>query len=83
MQRDSHVNGRRAIRITALQGRGIVYVQPGSYRLLEFVTMGDPGAGPRSTAWMVMRFDAYATLPRASASPPNLERLHPNAKLVS
>jgi hypothetical protein len=83
VQRDAHVNGRRAIKITALHGRAVVYVQPGSYRPLEFVAMGDPGASPQSTVRMVMRFDAYATLPRGSASPPNLERLHPNAKLAS
>jgi hypothetical protein len=82
VQRDAHVNGTPAIRITALHGRAIVYVQPATYRPLEFVILGDPGAGGQGAVKMAMRFDAYATLPRGSASPPNLEWLHPNAKLA-
>ena len=83
VQRDAHLGGRPAIRITALHGRAVIYVQRGTYRPLELVTMGDPGASPQSIVRMVMRFDAYRTLPRGSVSPPNLERLHPTAKLAS
>ena len=83
LQRDAHLNGRRAIKITALHGRAVIYVQPATYRPLEFVTMGDPGASAQGTVRMVMRFNAYATLPRGSVAPPNLERLHPDAKLTS
>jgi hypothetical protein len=83
VQRDAHLGGRRAIKITALHGRAVVDVQPGTYRPLELVTMGDPGGSPQDTVRMVMRFNAYATLTRGSVSPPNLERLHPTAKLAS
>ena len=72
----------RAIRITALHGRAMLYMQPRTYRPLEFVTMGDPGANPQSIASVRMRFRAYGRLPRGSVSPPDLQRLHPTAKLA-
>jgi hypothetical protein len=83
VQRGVHLDGRRVIRISALHGRAVIYVQPATYRPLEFVTMGDPGASAQGTVRIVMRFDAYTTLPRGSVAPPNLERLHPTAKLAS
>jgi hypothetical protein len=83
VQRNAHVDGRSAIKITALRGRAMLYVHPRSYRPLGFVTMGDPGANPQSIVSVTMRFRAYGRLPLGSVSPPDLQRLHPTAKLAS
>jgi hypothetical protein len=83
VQRNAHVDRRSAIKITALHGRAVLYVQPRSYRPLEFVTMGDPGASAQSIVSVTMRFRAYGRLPRGSVSPPDLQRLHPTVKLAS
>jgi hypothetical protein len=83
VSRSAHFDGHRAVRITALGGRAVLYLQPHTYVPLEFVTTGDPAAGPLNEARMIMRFDAYETLPRGSASPPDLQRLHPGARVGS
>ena len=83
VDRHATLDGRPAIRITALHGRAILYTQPHSYTPLEFVTFGDPGANPASIARITMRFAAYETLPRGSASPPDLQKLHPRARRSS
>jgi hypothetical protein len=77
--RTAHFDGKPAVRITALGGRAVLFLQPRTYRPLEFVIAGDPGAGPQREAVMTMRFDAYETLPRGAVSPPNLAQLHPSA----
>ena len=83
VDRHATLNGRPAIRITALHGRAILYAQPHSYTPLEFVTFGDPGANPASIARITMRFAAYETLPHGSVSPPDLQKLHPSARRSS
>ena len=80
VNRHATLDGRPAIRITAQHGRAILYAQPHSYTPLEFVTFGDPGASPASIARITMRFAAYETLPHGSASPPDLQKLHPSAR---
>jgi len=44
------------------------------------VTVGDPGANPANLARITMRFAAYET---RSVSPPDLQKLHPRARLSS
>ncbi len=83
VDRHATLDGRPAIRITALHGRAILYAQPHSFTPLEFVTFGDPGANPASIARITMRFAAYETLPHSSLLPPNLQKLHPRARLSS
>jgi hypothetical protein len=82
VDRHAHIDGRPAIRITSLHGRALLYVQPRTLRPLGFVTRGDPGATPGSAATITMRFAAYQTVPRRWASPPNLQQLHPEAKVT-
>lgn len=82
VDRHATLDGRPAIRITALHGRATLYTQPRTYTPLEFVTTGDPGANPASMARISMRFAAYETLPRGSVSPPDLQKLHPKARLT-
>jgi hypothetical protein len=83
VDRHATFDGRPAIRITALHGRATLYAQPRTYTPLEFVTTGDPGASPASIARISMRFTAYETLPHGSVSPPDLQKLHPKARLTS
>jgi len=83
VDRHASLDGRPAIRITALHGRAIIYARPDSYTPLEFVTAGDPGAHRGSIARITMRFAAYGTLPHRSVSPPDLQKLHPRARLTS
>jgi hypothetical protein len=80
VDRHATFDGRPAIRITALHGRAILYVQPRSYIPLEFMTTGDPGANPGNIVRITMRFATYETLTHGSASPPDLQKLHPGAK---
>jgi hypothetical protein len=83
VDRHATLDGRPAIRITALQGRAILYAQPRSYTPLEFVTFGDLGADPASITRITMRFAAYETLPHGSVSPPDLQKLHRSARRSS
>ena len=83
VDRHATLDGRPAIRITALRGQAILYAQPRSYTPLEFVTIGDPGASPANIARITMQFAAYETLPHGSVSPPDLQKLHPRARLSS
>ena len=78
VDRHSRIDGRPAIRITALRGRAVLYVEPKTYRPIVFVTHGDSGAARSIT--ISMRFGAYETLPRGSVAPPDLRQLHPDAK---
>ncbi len=75
---NSRIDGRPAIRITALHGRALLYVEPRTYTPIVFLTHGDPGA--TGSVAISMRFAAYETLPRGSVAPPDLRRLHPHAK---
>jgi hypothetical protein len=82
---DGHaiLDGRPAVKITALHGRAILYAQPRSYTPLEFVTTGDPGATPAHIARITMRFAAYEMLPHGSVSPPNLQKRPPGERRSS
>ena len=83
VSRSARFDGHRAVRITALGGQAVLYLQPHTYVPLEFVITGDPAAGPKNHARMTMRFVAYETLRRGSVSPPDLARLHPGARVAS
>ena len=83
VSRSARFDGHRAVRITALGGRAVLYLYPRTYVPLEFVMTGDPAAGPKNHARITMRFEAYETLSRGSVSPPDLQRLHPTARLAS
>jgi hypothetical protein len=74
------LDGNRAVSITSLHGRAILYLQPRTYTPLEFVMHGDPGSTTASITTIVMRFDTYETLPRGAVDPPNLRKLHPGAR---
>jgi len=80
VDRNATLDGNRAVSITSLHGRAILYLQPRTYTPVEFVMHGDPGATPASITTILMRFDTYETLPRGAVDPPNLRLLHPGAR---
>jgi hypothetical protein len=49
VDRHATLDGRPALRITALYGPAILYAQPHSYTPLEFVTSGDPAPTRRAS----------------------------------
>jgi hypothetical protein len=80
---DASVNGQAAISITSVATSGAtqkLYVRPVTYEPVEEVISGRDGS-EKST--IITKFSAYQTLPAGSVSPPNLQQLHPNARVTT
>jgi hypothetical protein len=80
VDRNATLNGRRVIRLRSSRRGADLYVEPGSYRPLEF-TRTSTGTG-RGRTWKTStttRFTTYRSLPSGSLHMPNLITEYPHA----
>jgi hypothetical protein len=71
------VNGESVISITGDNGNVTLYVQPQTYKPVQFVITRRTGVAPST---VTTTFNTYETLPADSVSMPNLPQLYPSAK---
>jgi len=83
VDQDAILHGAPAIAIRSSNRQGTLYVEPGTYRPLEFAaTTENPLAGHPTTIRSTTVFNTYETLPNGSAHVPNLVLEYPHATVA-